>query len=150
MIELERRWKVKEFPKDDVIQEIHIFQFYIAKAKHMRTRLRKSVTLDETSYTHCTKYFIGENAREEFESFMTVNQFERVLSLYPKTEVEHKKRSVIDLKQNGLIAEIDEHKNGDIVVEVEFYNVTQMENFVAPAWFGDEIKDKSFSKEHIW
>lgn len=150
MIELERRWKIKEFPTDCVSQEIQISQFHIAKSKHMRTRLRKSVTLNDTSYTHCTKYFIGENAREELESFMTVNQFERVLKLYPEAKMEHKKRSIIDLKQNGLIAEIDAYENGDIVVEVEFYNITQMENFILPTWFGDEIKDKSFSKEHIW
>lgn len=150
MIELEKRWKVKDFPIDNVVKEIHIFQYYIAKAKHMRTRLRKSVILEETSYTHCTKYFIGENAREEFESFMTVNQFERVLKLYPDVKVEHKKRSVIDLQQHGLIAEIDKYDNGDIVVEVEFYNVTQMENFIPPIWFGDEIRDKSFSKDYIW
>ena len=150
MIELERRWLVKEFPKEDIVAEISIEQYYIANVQGLRVRLRKTVTLDETAYSHCVKYSLAQNKREEFENYMTVNQFNRIMKLYPNAKKEEKKRTIIDLKNNGLVAEVDEYPNGDIVVEVEFHTLTQMENFYPPAWFGEEIKDKKFSVSYVW
>lgn len=155
MIELERRWKIKDYPKSDVFQEISIEQYYIIKKGRFHTRLRKSVTFDETWYTHCSKYYVGENGREEFESYLTVNAFERILSLYPDTKKEIKKRLVINstLQEQGLSIEIDIFEDGKMIAEVEFWNPNQMSNFVAPSWFGEEIKEKKFSFEDrrfIW
>lgn len=150
MIELEKRWRLKNLPNDCIISEVFITQYYIAEHNHCRIRVRKSVTLDETWYNHCVKYYIGEGAREEIENYLTVNQFERIISLYPEAEKEEKKRIIVDLK-NGMTAEIDYYQNGDVVVEVEFYNMSQMENFIAPEWFGEEIRDRSFSaQKRLW
>lgn len=153
MVEMERRWKLKEYPQETNNAEIKIEQYYISDISHMKLRVRRSETLDETWYTHCVKYFIGENAREEIETMITVNQFERIIKLYPNLKKETKKRTVIQIDNDKLVAEVDEYENGDIVVEVEFYDVSQMANFTPPQWFGEEIKDKKFTKENkfsIW
>lgn len=156
MIELERRWKIKEYPKEEINQEIQIEQYYIVKKGRFHTRLRKSVTFDETWYTHCSKYYVGENGREEFESHLTVNAFDRILSLYQGVKKESKKRLILNyVQQNGsnFPIEIDIFEDGKMIAEVEFWTVFQMENFVTPNWFGEEIKDKKFSfddSRYIW
>lgn len=154
MIELERRWKIKEYPSEQVSQEITIEQYYIIKNGRFHSRLRKSVTYEETWYTHCSKYYIGAEAREEFESYLTVNSFERILSLYPNAKKETKKRIIINIPDsNGLSAEIDIFQDGKMIVEVEFWNINQMEKFISPSWFGEEIKEKKFSfsnEKYIW
>jgi CYTH domain-containing protein len=45
---------------------------------------------------------------------------------------------------DGLVAEIDEFLDtNEYVVEVEFKDKEQMNNFTVPAWFGKEIKGKT-------
>ena len=151
MIELERRWKLKEPPPEEIVTlRYTIYQAYINTSKGIKTRIRKSVSNSDTWFSHCTKYYIGENAREEFEVLMDENQFNLILSLYPSVTMEIKNRTVVTLPEGGTIVEIDEYQNGDVVVEVEFYDLEVMKSFIPPTWFGEEIKDKKFSVKSIW
>jgi len=150
MIEFERRWKVKNLPEKNASERIHIEQYFISKSKHTQTRIRKSETLNETWFTHCTKYFVFENGREEFETGISLVQFERILSVFPEAKKETKNRIIVEL-ENGLFAEIDIFEDGNMVVEVEFSDIVAGKDFIPPQWFGEEIKDKSFSKrEFLW
>lgn len=157
MIEIEKRYKLlKQPPEQSIINKFTIQQYYIQET-NPKIRIRKSFDLNDTWYSHCCKYSISGNsiAREEIESVITENQFARICeSLNIKeNDFEQKQRTIVKLDDNdfcmGLQAEIDKYDNSDVVVEVEFYNMEQANNFTPPDWFGNEIE--KFSKlKSLW
>lgn len=147
MIEFERRWKITSYPKELVINESEIEQYYIIKDGRFHFRLRKRVGYEDTTYTCCSKIYIEDNIREEFEDYLSENSFNRILSIYPNAKKETKKRVYIkidSLVDDYVTGEIDIFEDGSMVVEVEFLNKPQMENFMLPDWFGEEIVEKKF------
>jgi CYTH domain-containing protein len=106
---------------------------------------RKIAKQSSDEFYHTVKYKLKNNEREEIEQKLSQERYNRIFETIDKKPI-IKERTVVEL-DNGLVAEIDEFKDtGDIIVEVEFPKVEDMENFSPPSWFGQEIKSsKSFS-----
>lgn len=148
-MELERRWELnslEDVPKDNIQNILHIEQVYANLNPDVRIRSTKDKNNNSTEYSHCVKYFISSNVREEIEQDITKEQYNRIFNYINKKPV-IKNRYLVNIN-NGYIAEVDKFLDVDkTIVEVEFTNEDDMKNFIPPNWFGKEIKDKrSYSK----
>ena len=151
MLEIEKRYNLNgDIPKDKIKSQYNIEQVYsnIASGISPDVRIRKITDIDgKESYFHAVKYILKNNIREEIEQSITKDQYEKIFELINKKPV-IKDRYLVDL-DNGLVAEIDDFINENkIIIEVEFPNEDDMNNFtkVKPDWIGSEIKNKqSFS-----
>jgi adenylate cyclase len=148
MIEREKRWKIKsEIPTENIKDKFIITQTYV-DSKNPTIRIRKITRENSEEFYHTVKYQLSQtNEREEIEQKISKERYERIFDVIDKKPV-IKERTIIDIG-NDLIAEIDKFEGiNDIIVEVEFPKESDMESFVKPDWFGDEIKtNKSFSYE---
>ena len=152
-MELERRWKLNSFddvPQNNIKAILHIIQTYANFNPDVRIRSTENITNNnvpnpEIEYSHCVKYFMKSNEREEIEQTISIEQYNRIFKYIDKTPVE-KDRYVVQLN-DGFIAEVDMFEDIDkLVVEVEFQDNETMYKFIAPDWFGEEIKEnKSYS-----
>jgi CYTH domain-containing protein len=146
-MELERRWEVtlSDIPIDETTKVLHISQTYANFNPDVRIRETKQ---DDgvCDYTHTVKYFYSNNQREELEQDITKKQYNNIFNFIDKEPV-IKDRSLINL-DGGLVAEIDDFKDTNkLIVEVEFLDEGQMNEFSVPLWFGKEITEKkSYSK----
>lgn len=147
MQEIERKFLVAEWPNNIEGKSYAIEQFYILFKPEVR--LRKVTPVQgknfETGDTPNTKYFItakgeGNQIREEIESEISAANYQanmknRIGRLIRKV------RTKLPL-ENGLTAEVDEYVDMDLtVVEVEFSDEKQAEEFQPPVWFGKEVTD---------
>ena len=143
MIEREKRYTLKSNPPSSSILDQYKIEQTYANSKHPSIRVRKITRQDSEEYSHCVKYQLQNNEREEIEQKLSKERYERILNTINKKPVV-KTRTVVDIG-NDLKAEIDEFKTGEVIAEVEFPTVESMEAFILPEWFGKEIKNKSFS-----
>jgi len=144
MIEREKRWKIKSSPpSENIVDKFLITQTYASYRPDLR--IRKITRDDKDEFTHCAKYFIEDGDREEVEQKISKERYERIFKSINKKPV-IKERTVIDIGK-GFYAEVDDFiDTGDVIVEVEFKDKYQKDNFSPPDWFGEEIKsNKSFS-----
>jgi CYTH domain-containing protein len=147
MIERERRWKLngklEDIPPDQIVDKYLIEQVY----SHFKPdlRIRKITKQDIEEYFHCAKYYLEDGDREEVELKISKERYDRIFQSINKKPI-IKERTIIDIG-NGLFAEVDNYLDtDDIVVEVEFKNQEQKDNFSPLLWFGQEITNsKSFS-----
>lgn len=140
MQERERRFKVKNMPPiDSVSGSVMIEQTYTNSEDKTipMNRIRKTVGEEFTNYTHCTKYNFANTNREEIEPTITENQYLRILDFVGKDPLK-KKRVYVNLPNNKT-AEVDFFDDGDVIVEVEFNSQKEMDEFISPSWFGEEI-----------
>lgn len=152
MVEIEKRYKLKSkkeldlIPKENIQTKKYIEQVYSNFNPDVRIRKIEQDN-QPIEYYHTVKYFLKNNQREELEQSITKEQYNKIFDIIDKNPL-RKNRYLIDIK-NGLIAEVDEFLDTeDTIIEVEFKNENQMNNFIKPDWFGEEIKDKrSFSLE---
>lgn len=148
MIERERKFElIGEIPLELICNSVDIEQVYTNSNVNYSpyNRIRKTIGSENTEYTHCTKYDIAEdNSREEIEFSISENQYGRILNLIDKNPIKKKRVFVLLPIQDECqkIAEVDFYEDGDVVIEVEFSNEEEMENFIIPDWFGLEILDK--------
>lgn len=144
MIEIEKTFLLKDIPKNlKSYTSFKIKQGYISsgssplriRQKGDKYELTKKIHLQENDYSQA----------EEINIFLTKYEFEKLW-----TQVEkylEKTRYMIPL-ENNLTAELDVYSgplNGFAVVEVEFKNQDQMNNFIAPQWFGKDVTQEEFS-----
>ena len=145
MIEREKRYKLKgEIPIENIKDKFTISQVY-ANFNNPDVRIRKITRQNQDEFSHCVKYQLQNNEREEVEQKISKERHNRIFDVINKKPVV-KERTVVDIG-NGLFAEIDEFEDTkDVLVEVEFPKASDMDSFEKPSWFGDEIKNnKSFS-----
>jgi CYTH domain-containing protein len=147
MIEREKRWNLKPntfIPTDAIKDKFTITQTY-AESQNPQVRIRKISRDSSDEFYHTVKYQLkNKTEREEIEQKISKERYERIFDVIDKKPVV-KERTIVDIG-DGLIAEIDEFEDGNIVIEVEFDKVEIMQDFVKPDWFGEEIKsNKSFS-----
>ena len=135
--EIEKRYYVNgEIPKSDIFKTIKIEQSYASTNPDVR--IRKTEEENQTEYTHCVKYNVSKDIREEIEQSISQEQYENIKKFIDKEPIV-KIRYYIQLENN--IAEVDYFiQENKYIVEVEFESEEQMNNFKKPNWFGDEIE----------
>ena len=149
-MEIERKWKIsiENLPDAAALGTgVDIWQGYLAIAEDgTEVRLRQA---GETFYQ--TVKSGGDLARDEFETEIPQEVFD---ALWPATErarVE-KVRYAIAYAE-GVTIEVDVYKGalkGLIVAEVEFSDIRASEQFVAPAWFGEEVTaNKAYKNKNL-
>lgn len=133
--EIEKKYLVKYLPDINNLKKYKIIQAYISREPVLRIRQKN----DEFFFTFKGKGFLK---RVEFEEKITKYEFENLLKKIEGNIIE-KNRYIYPLA-NNLIAEIDifEKPFNDIcIVEVEFNEESQIQNFTPPDWFGQDITE---------
>jgi adenylate cyclase len=139
-MEIEKKYLVKELPERlEAFSHSRLTQSYISRNPVIR--LRKIETEQGCSYVLTVKGE-GLSVRQEFELPLTREAYE---DLSRKTEgrILEKVRYRIPLAQ-GYTAELDQFEgelSGLILVEVEFPSEAEMNAFVPPVWFGEDVSE---------
>lgn len=146
-MEIEKKYLVKALPENlDSYPFREITQSYICRSPVIRLRRIKEAGTE--SYVLTVKGD-GLTVRQEYELPLTKEQYEN-LRAKEEGRVLSKTRYLIPLSEDplragkGLTAEVDLF-HGDLsglqLVEVEFESLEEMEAFVAPDWFGEDVSD---------
>jgi CYTH domain-containing protein len=142
-MEIERKFLVKETPDLKNIESEYIIQSYISYEPEIRVRKK-------SNKYYITKKSSGSLIRNEEETEINEIAY-NILSSLIKNKLE-KKRYIIKLP-NKLNAELDIYQDkleGLKVVEVEFNNIDEADNFIIPDWFGEEITDNlAFKNQNL-
>ncbi len=144
MVEIEKTFLVKKIPLNlSLFKSEKIKQGYISSTPSP-LRIRKRGDKFEITKKIPIK-------KEDFSSVneinipLSKNEFDKLWSLAEKSL--EKTRYLIPIHDN-LIAELDIYEKklkGFSVVEVEFVSKKQMNSFISPDWFGEDITEKDFS-----
>lgn len=133
-MEIERKYLVKYLPENlEKYEQKRISQGYICTNPVVRIRRSN----DDYFLTYKSR---GLMAREEYEMPLTAEAFEHML---PKIDgiLIDKVRYMIPLDEKH-VAELDIFQ-GTLtplrLVEVEFESIEEANEFVPPAWFGDDV-----------
>lgn len=141
-MEIERKFLVKELPAHlNECAHSRLTQSYISRSPVIR--LRKIENGEQVQYVLTIKGS-GLAVRQEFELMLKQEEYER---LFQKTEgrVLQKVRYLVPLS-DGYTAELDWFEgelNGLKLVEVEFPTIEAMQQFVPPAWFGEDVSEST-------
>ena len=144
-MEIERKYLVKELPDAlDLYEKQEICQAYLCADPVIRVR---SILQNGKMEYILTIKGCGMVVREEHELPLSREKFELLLGK-KEGRILRKNRYRIPLEQ-GYTAELDVYEGefqGLLTVEVEFGNETEMEAFVPPLWFGEDVSEKSLYK----
>ena len=150
MIEIERKYLVKNIPKLDGIEYVDIKQGYLNCNSEPILRIRKYEKKYYLTYKF-KKKGIKTNACIEYELPITKYAFDHLLKKIDNNLIS-KKRFKISI-ENNLTAELDLFSNqlaGLVMVEVEFETEEEAISFNPPKWFGREItKDKRYRNSEL-
>lgn len=133
MLEIERKFLIKDLPDLSDIKPLEIEQGYISYKPIIRIRKQDD------------KYFItkkgkGKFIREETETNINKTTYDILKDLI-KNNIIKKMRYLVPI-ENSLRAEIDiyqDYLEGLLIVEVEFNSKELANSFVPPIWFGKEV-----------
>ncbi|MDR0928472.1 MAG: CYTH domain-containing protein [Oscillospiraceae bacterium] len=146
MMEIERRFLVRNFP-DDLASYVHSFirQAHVSFAPKVRIR------------QYGDAYFLtqkgdGVLSREEREERLSRDAFEAYAAKVISPWIE-KERYLVPLA-DGRTAELDVFSGalaGLALVEVEFPSVEAANAFIPPDWFGQEVTgDKRYTNQNLY
>ncbi len=140
-MEIERKWLVSELPEElSAYPKRELEQAYLNFSPAIRVRHDRSETEDKYELTYKGK---GLVARREENLPLDAESYARLLSKHEGMVI-RKTRYMIPLPATGYTAELDVF-SGDLqdllLVEVEFPNLFEAENFQAPAWFGEDVSE---------
>lgn len=138
-MEIERKYLVKELPRDMPESGSHIEQGYISTDPVIRIRRR---TDGEKQQCVLTVKGSGMVIREEYELSLTARQYEELRKKCTGRMIV-KTRYLYPLS-DGLRAEIDlfeGEQQGLVLAEVEFSDEDCMRGFQKPDWFGEEVSE---------
>lgn len=154
--EIELKFGIRDIPNLDEYENIKIYkivQDYLYQDEFSTIRKRKILDLQneksEYIYTVKTKGDIkNNNSVYEIETAISKEKYESIQGINNGVE-KYRIKLPID---NELIAEIDvycENLEGLITVEVEFSDESNLEEFVKPTWFGEELDKRIFSNANL-
>ena len=142
-MEIERKFKIEKFP-DQLPLEYHGFVEQGYLCTEPTVRIRRSTASPETPEPLNCKICIkskGTLVREEIETPITSDQFDRLAAMLPRKPVTKDFR-VFSLP-GGLQLEVSLVDEGEptsfMYAEVEFDSVEAAEAFVPPDYLGDEL-----------
>lgn len=133
-MEIEKKYLLKELPELEKYECHEIEQAYLCTDPVVRVRR-------EDDRYYMTYKGSGMMAREEYNLPLNPAAYEH-LSAKADGNVISKKRYLIPLEQEGLMAEVDVFEAPFaplVMAEVEFASREQAEEFVPPEWFGEEV-----------
>lgn len=139
-MEIERKFLVKYKP-DNIKKTIEITQYYLSYDPEVRIR---SIS---NNFFYTIKSQSTSLERKEYEIEIDKETFDKFKN-EAKSKI-YKHRSYINL-ENNLVAEMDTYLNGLVVVEVEFSDITNANDFIPPTWFGKEVTyDKKYKNVNL-
>lgn len=152
--EIEKRYKVTSKALNSLdlskYEKVGLTQAYLSNNSKdsKEVRVREIVKGKKASYVMTIKSekSHGGTSRTEVEFDISKDIYDRVISnnLFVGNKL-MKDRYKIPI-ENGLVAELDIFKGeleGLVVVEVEFENLEQADNFIPPKWFGSDITENT-------
>ena len=146
-MEIERKFKIKELPKDiEKYEKKEIVQGYLCIKPTVR--IRKENDNYTLNYKWKNNKMTEQKAIQniEYEMPLTKENYEHLLKKVDNNII-IKTRYKMPINEN-LTAEVDVfHGNleGLIFAEVEFPNIEVAENFIKPSWLGEDV---SFDKRY--
>ena len=134
-VERERTWLVRSLP-DPLPAGTPVRQGYVVADGEVAVRVRRA------GARHiATVKGRGSRSRIELEWELSPAQFE---ALWPMTACRRVEKVRHEVPLGPATAELDVFGGaleGLVLVEVEFDSDAEMEAFIAPPWFGDEVSD---------
>lgn len=156
-MEIERKYLLQHYPAALIEQgtlvvekEQLIEQTYLALDGDQELRVRKIIDTEtgETAFTHTFKKGWGL-AREEVEYAISEGLYEQVVKAHGAIPLTKRR---VTARWEDRIVEIDNYNQIELLVlEVEFPSLEAAEQFVPPAWFGQDIStEKQYSNKKVW
>lgn len=136
-MEIERKFKLNEFPALPELAYVEQWQGYLAVDPEVRIRKEVNHTEGWSRYILCIKS-VGDLVRHEVETALTKEQFDELVSLlqYPLI---HKQLHVYRL-EDGHVLECSRVDEGVFsYAEVEFDTEEEANNWVPPDFLGPEM-----------
>ncbi len=156
-LEIEKKYliSVEELPfKLENLEKLSIEQAYISTRPTIRIRKSDEEYILTVKTKNGIKNVDNLKVNKELETLIDWEEYENLLNLVNRqeTRIMSKNRYILKL-ENGFIAEIDEflgEYKGVYIVEVEFKNFEEVENFQKPTWFGKDVSsNKEFSNAYM-
>lgn len=151
--EIERRWLIKEVPKNlTIIKTDNYIQYQLNKNIHGKSRIR---IVNGTKYIQTIKKKTDtKNVQQEYEDEVSADYFMALFHIFNLHDYKPvcKQRICVNLgpEYNNLTAEIDIFQ-GKLAkykrVEVEFASHADMQAFTPPPWFGKDVTDTMSSSK---
>lgn len=147
--EIERKFLVNDIPSIiEGRESCLIEQYYISINPEIRLRKVQKLNDSQANY-YMTQKSNGTEIREETEievdEVFYLNNQKRMVG-----QIIRKIRTRIPL-ENNLVAELDVYQDIDLqVVEVEFKNELEANEFIPPQWFGEEVtNDERYKNRNL-
>lgn len=148
-MEIERKFKLIEFPSLPEVAFLDQWQGYLATEPEVRIRRTENHTEGVETYILCIKS-VGDLVRHEVETEITREQFEELASMldYPLI---HKELHAYRLP-DGHVMECSRVDDGAFsYAEVEFASVEEANAWTPPEWLGREMTyEKGFKMRQYW
>lgn len=148
-MEIERKFKLIEFPSLPEVAFLDQWQGYLATDPEVRIRRTENHTEGIETYILCIKS-VGDLVRHEVETDITREQFEELSSMldYPLI---HKELHAYRLP-DGHVMECSRVDDGAFsYAEVEFASVEEANAWTPPEWLGREMTyEKGFKMRQYW
>lgn len=148
-MEIERKFKLIEFPDLPQVAFLDQWQGYLATDPEVRIRRTENHTAGTETYILCIKS-VGDLVRHEVETDITRTQFEELASMlaYPLI---HKELHAYRLP-DGHVIECSRVDDGAFsYAEVEFDSVEEANAWTPPEWLGREMTyEKGFKMRQYW
>lgn len=144
-MEIERKFKLIEFPDLPQVVFLDQWQGYLATDPEVRIRRTENHTAGTETYILCIKS-VGDLVRHEVETDITRAQFEELA--YPLI---HKELHAYRLP-DGHVIECSKVDDGAFsYAEVEFDSVEEANAWTPPEWLGREMTyEKGFKMRQYW
>lgn len=144
MLEIEKKYLVSYLPKTDGLKQVNVNQGYLNMIPEVRIRM-----MDDEYFL--TSKGDGTLIREEAETQISFDAFKILYSMV-KGQLIEKTRVYVPIPQ-GYTAELDIYHGafeGLMTVEVEFPREEDVQEFIPPIWFGDDItEDMRFKNKNL-
>lgn len=142
MLEIEKKYLLRNVPNIKYNDELNILQFYTPEGRY---RSSYSNFTSQTTYYHTVKTFISAGVNEEVENIITPQEFYEKIATATKTI--RKKRFIKNTKKYKW--EVDQFVDCYLVIaEVEVTSEKELKKVKLPKWLEDcLIKDVTGEKE---
>lgn len=152
-MEIEKKYLLKNLPPDlSDFEYLNIEQGYIHTNPVIRIRKQNSEYILAVKNSAFINTSLKGAVTEELETLLTQEQYTSLLPLVT-SHIIKKTRYLIPYNNHTLELDIyHDRLEGLSTVEVEFNTVDELNSFIAPDWFGDDVtydpqyKNSSLSK----